>query len=905
MWVVYTYGDGGYIYAMFVTMHNFFFNSAGAGPFVTMAKISAAIGSLLIVWQIMLSMASRVVQVDWWWVIKYVILFNGLLVPQVPVQVVDKLDSTAAPTSTVDVPVAIGAISYFTSNIGNGLTQIYDNFIINVPVPHLPSLPLTLAYSQAGPLFGNMFFQNMAGFKTNDYAVQNDLPLIMSQCVIPLVGKDINYNDLATSSDILKTVAPIANPGILIPGYVKLNTNPPQTIIQDCKTAITEMDQYLDTNNSQFAQQFANRFDSGLDKAKVADQAKMGSDLYQTMIGGATTSNSNLLKQAILINAITSGFGITSVTANSSAISQAVYTAQALAQERSTQDTTSAMVSRGLVISFAVIQCLLIALFPVVCAMALLPFGFAVLKMYAKFSLWINLWPFLYSILTSIIFYYSAARSQAIASYGFNYGNAADLFSFHSGVASKAAYLFGFIPPLAWILINKSEQMVTSAVSHLMSASQASGQTSGFEAAKAQFSEGNVSLDQRNLASKTTFGQSSTTQIGSGASYTEQGGIFTAQQNKMDLMNPIQDRYSANAISSMALTDAKSTMVQSQSSISEGVRNMFSSSSSGTNSEQFNSNLSKAISQATNIGDRESTSSGAADTTTKTSSNTISSPSLGGVIMKGASAATGAAIGGTVGSWVLGAAGTALGPEGTFAGVVAGRAVGSAVGATMGVVAEKVATMLKSDRQWADQHKTDIATKSDTQIGNEAIQQIAANYAHITGYSETNGYRDDSSKVQSSMKSYNEAASDAHTLTDLNKREDANTVAIDRGQQIMRDNYNKNIASGMSPEQALNKTVLDMEDRLAAVRSNVPGADTKLSQPLGTLDVDYNKYENLKGAQYKEHFKGPNNAKSDVLANAPASVQEVKNAYTDSAKKTINRAINNTEKLNKKTDENS
>lgn len=107
------------------------------------------------------------------------------------------------------------------------------------------------------------------------------------------------------------------------------------------------------------------------------------------------------------------------------------------------------------------LRAILYAFFPFVFIIVILPGGIKVLGAYLKTIIWVELWAPAMSVLNMFMSYISENKfSEIFESGGFNAMSGTLIYSDTFMLAGVAGYLFAFIPPLTWLLLEGSADML-------------------------------------------------------------------------------------------------------------------------------------------------------------------------------------------------------------------------------------------------------------------------------------------------------------------------------------------------------------------------------------------------------------------------------------------------------------
>jgi len=123
---------------------------------------------------------------------------------------------------------------------------------------------------------------------------------------------------------------------------------------------------------------------------------------------------------------------------------------------------SSVYFSKNLPILQALFEGIIIAIFPFIIVVSVLPAGTSILKNYAKSVLWIQLWNPVTAVLNYFIATFATASLGNIFKTmdGINILNSSMLLSDAAGYIGAAGYMYALVPPLSWMLLTGSAQML-------------------------------------------------------------------------------------------------------------------------------------------------------------------------------------------------------------------------------------------------------------------------------------------------------------------------------------------------------------------------------------------------------------------------------------------------------------
>ena len=123
-----------------------------------------------------------------------------LLVPTVSVKVTDRIDPGLSPAVVGNVPLGLGVMASFTSQIGDWMTRTAETVFV---------MPNALSLSSNGMVYGARLFDKAQGFQITDSQFRANLDEHMKQCVFYDVLLGFKSMDrLTTAEDLWSAIGP-------------------------------------------------------------------------------------------------------------------------------------------------------------------------------------------------------------------------------------------------------------------------------------------------------------------------------------------------------------------------------------------------------------------------------------------------------------------------------------------------------------------------------------------------------------------------------------------------------------------------------------------------------------------------------------------------------------------------
>ena len=526
---------------------------------------------------------------DWraWinWFLQATLIYMCLMVPRLDVHVTDRINPSLAPADVGNVPIGLAMMASFTSQVGDYLTRSSEVVF---------GLPNDLNYTTNGMVYGARLMQATQSVQFNDPEFAANLDDHMRNCVFydVLLGRK-SMDTLAKAPDLWAAIGP----GSPARAQKFLTRNPDGTVssaIQTCRDAYNTMSEQLTATGGpvdQVADPLAKSLYPKL-LPSVA-KAKLLADLggSYSYLTGVSASAAAILKQNLLMNAVTQAMHTMSSTSGGNAVDVYAQT-RAEIQTRNTYSAIGQTAMKWVPLLHIVLTVMFYALFPVLFPIFLIPgTGVSTLKGYVTGFLYLAAWGPLFVILHMILMFKGAGDITAVAG-----GSGSSLFTMagisgiSDDISALAGYLIASVPFIAGG-VAKGAMAISHNATSFLNPSQNAAEAAAGEASTGNISAGNTTLDNFSYNSKQGNIWSSAAGYTSGASVfntrDDQGNVVSDYGNG----NPVVDQH--GGISRLAVTpqlshelqSSASTMASTTRSRADSLANTASSSVSSANTQ--------------------------------------------------------------------------------------------------------------------------------------------------------------------------------------------------------------------------------------------------------------------------------------------------------------------------------
>ena len=369
----------------------------GSSDYLDIIRTVLVIGFIVAACASVLQMTHR----GWTWLLTVIVVYAICFIPKASVLVTDKL-AIEPPAAVANVPWLAAVMFSVKSQIGHTLVQLTETALQTVPDPRF-KLPAELSYERHGLMFGNRLIHESRNASIPDTPLRADIIAYVRNCVYPEVGKSLDANTIARSTNLWNSIA-VANPA-LVTTY-----SPLAGVVQvsPCPDVYGLISARLPVQGTDMLRTFAANLAPGVPIAAAV--ANVGPALEAAYVKAslstaATTASEHLLHNAMINHFTETGQVMASASSDPAAVLMSLAKSQATAQTNASYMLQARLGEQASPIVRNIIEIILLGFFPIVCLMLLVTEGrrttmFIVGYLYAL--IWIELWPFTYAILNYV-----------------------------------------------------------------------------------------------------------------------------------------------------------------------------------------------------------------------------------------------------------------------------------------------------------------------------------------------------------------------------------------------------------------------------------------------------------------------------------------------------------------------
>lgn len=419
------------------------------------------------------------------WFLVATLIYTGLMLPKVDVIITDRLESTLPSAHVGNVPLGLGVLASFSSQIGDYLTTGAELVF---------GLPSDLNYSKNGMIYGARLLEATQQLRINDPEFATNLDEHYKMCVFYDIMLGLkSMKQLADADDLWATIGP-GSPARAQKFLTRHASGEVTSQILTCQAAYQQLtvgfNTMIDQLNGPFSRNLYPKQVEALAKAKLVADLPVAYE-YLT---GVSKSALEVMKQTLAINAMTQAMHTMAAPGGSSVD---VYAAtRAEIQTRSSYSAISQSAMKWVPLLHVVLTILFYALFPIIFPVFLFPGGgVSALRGYAYGFFYLAAWGPLYVILHMIMMFKGSIDGAGVTN-----GNGLTLATWTgtAGVLDDMGLLAGFlvssIPFLAGGMA-KGAMAISGQATSFLAPSQAAATESAREASTGNVSLGNMTVD--------------------------------------------------------------------------------------------------------------------------------------------------------------------------------------------------------------------------------------------------------------------------------------------------------------------------------------------------------------------------------------------------------------------------
>ncbi|MEN4527478.1 conjugal transfer mating-pair stabilization protein TraG [Pantoea agglomerans] len=452
----------------------------GSDTYDTLKRIAGLFGVLGVIFSFI---KSRNPMVFASWLAIFFVITSVLLVPKRSVQILDVTDP-AAVYQVDNVPAGLAFIAGLTTSVQFGVARLYEYSF---------SRPDSLTYTKSGMLFGSQIVAQTTDFRSQNPQLAGMLTDYVENCVVG----DILLNNKYTVSQLLNSTDPLT--------LITNNPSPLRGLYQDtgsgrqfitCQQAAAVVKNLIGAD-VRIGGTTWHALATRVFGSRVSGDALLGNAMdesYNFFYAGGLSA-AQIMRNNITNAAIRDGWKGFAARSSDTANLLNLATESSMTKQRISWGAGGVIASRTLPMFQSLMMLVLIALFPLVIALALVNhdiFGLKTLKLYAGGFVYFTMWPVMFAILNSLANFYLQTKTGATPLVLANQDQVALQ---HSDAANIAGYLSMSIPVLAFFLTKGAASVASQAVGGVMSSAAFATGGQASTTADGNWSFNNMSMD--------------------------------------------------------------------------------------------------------------------------------------------------------------------------------------------------------------------------------------------------------------------------------------------------------------------------------------------------------------------------------------------------------------------------
>ena len=417
------------------------------------------------------------------WFIQSTLIYLCLMVPTVDVKVTDRINPSLAPATVANVPLGLGVLASFTTQIGDWLTRTAETVFV---------MPGELNYTTNGMVYGARLFDATRNFVIRDAEFSTNLEEHFKKC---LFGDVMLYQKSLTNLANAKDLWADMGPGSEARSQEWLERQGDGTVqnyIVTCRQAYQMLDAHwapmIEANTPLWGKELYPKLSNTL----AADKLKHDLPIANAAFTGSGSSYSGSMRQNTAINAFMQARNSMAGGSGAATIDTFAQT-RADIQARNTYNSIAQQAMAWVPILNIVLTVVFFAMFPVIFPLFLMPqTGLTTLKGYAMGFFYLAAWGPLYVILHMICMTRAETAASGVANGGVTLGSYGGIGAVNGETATIAGFMLMSIPFLAAGLARGAMSIAGQATSMLAPAQNAA-EAAALEQTTGNYSYGNVS----------------------------------------------------------------------------------------------------------------------------------------------------------------------------------------------------------------------------------------------------------------------------------------------------------------------------------------------------------------------------------------------------------------------------
>jgi conjugal transfer mating pair stabilization protein TraG len=473
---VFTIGGGEYI----VNVFNAVAAWTGGGGYRALLRVVMVLGFIYALMAVAFTMNVRA-----WlnWFLGSALIYSCLMVSTVTVKVTDRINPSLAPAVVANVPLGLGVMASFTSQVGDWLTRTAETVFV---------MPNELNYSTNGMIYGSRLFDMTRNFQIRDAEFSTNLQMHFKNCVfgdILLHRKSLTV--LSQAKDLWAELGP-GSPARGQPWIARDGSGMSSQIVT-CEKAYSMLSgqwkSMIDAATDLWGKEAYTRMSTTQAAAKLRQDVPVIAQAFTGSSGDYTST----MRQMTAINAFMQARDGMAGGPGSASI-DTFATTRADIQARNTYNSISQQAMTWVPILNIVLTVVFYAMFPVIFPLFLMPqTGVQALKGYLTGFFYLASWGPLYVILHMICMSRGMSAANGVAEGGVSLGSFAGIGAVNAETATIAGFMLMSVPFMAAAL-SRGAMSISGQSMSMLNPAQNAAEAAAVEQTTGNYSYGNVSF---------------------------------------------------------------------------------------------------------------------------------------------------------------------------------------------------------------------------------------------------------------------------------------------------------------------------------------------------------------------------------------------------------------------------
>ena len=474
---VFTIGGGEYI----VNTFNAVAAWTGGGGYGSLIKVVMVIGLIYALLSVAFTLNFRV----WMnWFLGSTLIYSCLMVPTVDVKVTDRINPSLAPATVANVPLGLGVIASFSSQVGDWLTRTAETVF---------TMPSQLNYSNNGMIYGSRLFDATRNFQIRDAEFATNLQNHYKNCVFGDVLLNFkSLTDLASSTDLWTSIGP----GSPARSQVWLERDGGGSVsnsIITCQAAYQALTGQWNTIIDASTPLWGRQTYTNLSETAAAAKLRQDVPIVNQTFTGSSSDYTSSMRQNSAINAFMQARDAMGGSTGGASM-DAFATTRADIQARNTYNSIAQQAMSWVPILNIVLTVVFYAMFPVIFPLFLMPqTGVQALKGYMTGFFYLAAWGPLYVILHMICMTRAESASNAVSQGGLTLSSYAGIGAVNAETATIAGFMLMSVPFIAAGLA-RGAMSISGQATSILAPAQNAAEAAAVEQTTGNYSYGNTSF---------------------------------------------------------------------------------------------------------------------------------------------------------------------------------------------------------------------------------------------------------------------------------------------------------------------------------------------------------------------------------------------------------------------------